>query len=318
VGLDTPWSSPRGFQATVGSALQSYLQDETEGFETFFFSFQRRRYGALRAEDYVPAFRELSRLAGRFAKRVNLHHTMLNLGSMLPYDRRDILRVTNEVSEEVPFGWINEDVGIWFLEGKSIPYPLPPILTRDSLVKCIETVKQVKSELHCPLSIEFPGVTDGASFFIGDMDLYEYFAELADQTQSLVTLDTGHLLGWEWNQGRMGDELLKHLENFPFHQVIEIHMAGSESKNGKFIDRHHGILLNEQFEILDFLLPRCKNLQVLTFEDPKFDLQGKLIEAARPSLRKLKETVKQWNLFNSLRHKNSNMSSPILFSGMNL
>ncbi|MES2856215.1 MAG: DUF692 family multinuclear iron-containing protein, partial [Bdellovibrionota bacterium] len=244
LGLDTPWGSSRGFQSSVGPALRQFLERHGEDFETFFFSFQRRNYGALRSSDYIPAFRDAYEIASKFASTVNLHHTMLNLGAALPYDRSQILRVTNEISEAIPLGWINEDVGIWFLEGKSVPYPLPPILTRESLNLCTETVRHVMSELQTPLSIEFPGITDGASFQVGNLDLYEFFGELADRTKSLVTLDTGHLLGWEWLQGRFEGEMYRHLEKFPFDQVVEIHMAGSETKNGNFIDRHHGILLD--------------------------------------------------------------------------
>lgn len=294
LGMDTPWGSPRGFQTSVGPALDHFLAKNGEGFEAFFFSFQKRNYGALRTQDYLEAFTRLHQQASEFAGLINLHHTMLNLGSTLPYNREQIIQVTNELAEKVPFGWINEDVGIWFLEGKSVPYPLPPVLTESSLRYCTRTIKQVMQELHTPLSIEFPGITDGASFQVGHLDLFEYFADLADGTQSLVTLDTGHLLGWEWMQGRFNDEMYRHLETFPYDQVVEIHMAGSESKNGAFIDRHHGLLLPEQFELLDFLVPRCRNLRIITYEDPKFDLHGNLIEIAQPSLKKLKENVQKW------------------------
>jgi uncharacterized protein (UPF0276 family) len=310
VGLDTPWGSPRGFQSSVGSALGHFLEKNGGDFETFFFSFQRRSYGALRSADYLQGFQDIYEQAKKFARTVNLHHTMLNLGSTLPYHREHIIEVTNELSDRIPFGWINEDVGIWFLEGKSIPYPLPPILTEESLRICKETVRHVMRELKTPLSIEFPGITDGASFQVGHLDLFEFFADLADGTQSLVTLDTGHLLGWEWMQGRRKDEMYRHLENFPFAQVVEIHMAGSESKDGAFIDRHHGILLDDQFEILDFLVPRCPNLKVVTYEDPKFDLQGNLILAAKPSFEKLKETVDQWKRKKNLQTSSSEQIRP--------
>lgn len=305
LGLDTPWGSPRGFQTSVAPALQKFLEKNQEGFEAFFFSFQKNHYGPLRAEDFLTGFTELHRQASGFSKVINLHHTMLNLGSLLPYKRDPILKVTNQICEKLPFGWINEDVGIWFLEGKSVPYPLPPVLSKESLQHCTQTIRYVMSELHTPLSIEFPGITDGASFHVGPLDLFDFFAELADQTQSLVTLDTGHLLGWEWKQGRTGEDMYRHLENFPYHQVVEIHMAGSEQKNGAFIDRHHGLLLPEQFEILNFLIPRCTNLKIVTYEDPKFDLQGNLIAQALPSLQKLKETAKQWT---------SKVNSPIYSS----
>ena len=312
LGLDTPWGSSRGFENSVGSALQLYLEKNLEGSEAFFFSFQKRNYGVLRSQDFIEGFSTAYNLAKKYVGTVNLHHTMLNLGSTLPYNRNHIIQVTNELSEKIPFGWINEDVGIWFLEGKSLPYPLPPILTDESLKICGENIKQTMKDLHTPLSIEFPGITDGASFRVGNLDLFEFFADLADQSQSLVTLDTGHLLGWEWNQGRFQDEMYRHLENFPFHQVIEIHMAGSEAKGGVFFDRHHGLLLPEQFELMDFLIPRCPNLKVVTYEDPKFDLQGNLVKPAVPSYLQLKERVQQWK-----QKKNLQTSCSVTMSSVN-
>ena len=270
-GMDLQWCSTRGFKkpnesdpSYIHTSTQNFLNRFQNDFSTFFFSFQRRSYGGLKAEEYLLPFEELSNLARKFSKVVNLHHTMLNLGSTQSYNRKLIYEVTNKINERCNFGWINEDVGIWFLKGKSLPYPLPPILTKESLAQCVQNTIEARKNLTAPLSIEFPGFTEGASFFVGNLDAYEFFAELASRSEALVTLDTGHLIGWEYLCGRQGEEMYLHLENFPFEQVIEIHMSGSELKDGKFYDRHHGILLNEQVEMLDFLLPRCKNLKVVT------------------------------------------------------
>ncbi|MES2854736.1 MAG: hypothetical protein V4692_02680, partial [Bdellovibrionota bacterium] len=50
----------------------------------------------------------------------------------------------------------------------------------------------------------------------------------------------------------------------------------------------------DQFSLLEFLVPRCVNLKSITYEDPKFDLEGKLVKSALPSFERLKGVVQTW------------------------
>jgi uncharacterized protein len=115
-----------------------------------------------------------------------------------------------------------------------------------------------KKILLLPLVIEFPAFTDGMSFYIGAMNPFEYFKNLA-------------------------------LEN-----CIEIHLSGSTIIKGKFLDLHHGILLDEQFKVLDLLIEKCPNLKVITYEDPKFLEDGSLVFKSIDSFNKIKTRAMKW------------------------
>jgi uncharacterized protein (UPF0276 family) len=75
---------------------------------------------------------------------------------------------------------------------------------------------------------------------------------------------------------------------------LEIHLSGCAISSGRFMDFHHGILLDEQFELLSRLLPCCPNLRAITYEDPKFDERGELLAATRASFERLRAQVARW------------------------
>ncbi len=297
-GLDMPWGEPIGFEmASPGAGpsprVRRFLGRHARELSHFFFSFQPRGRRALDPSDYFEAYDALLSEVGDAPARA-LHQTTLNLGSLGDYRRAEILDFTNRCIDRYGIQWINEDVGIWSIQGKSLPYPLPPLLSEAGLDGCIRAVDECQKALTVPLCIEFPGFTEGASFRLGKMDAFEFFHRLATETSSPVTLDTGHILGYQWTRGRRGDELFEELERLPLEHCFEIHLSGCQVVDGRFIDYHHGILMDEQLSLLDRLLERCPNVRAVTYEDPKFGDDGVLIAKSLPGYEKLKERVAVW------------------------
>ena len=109
-----------------------------------------------------------------------------------------------------------------------------------------------------------------------------------------MTLDVGHLLSWRWWRGRRGAALLDDLERLPLAHCFEIHLSGCEIAQDRFVDAHHGRLLDEQIVMLELLLGLCPNARAVTFEDPRFDAQGALVPDNRPSWRRLVEVMGSW------------------------
>ena len=106
-----------------------------------------------------------------------------------------------------------------------------------------------------------------------------------------MTLDTGHLLSYQWLLGHRGEDLYGDLERLPLDRCFEIHLSGCELEGERFHDRHHGVLLKEQLELLERLVPLCPNLRAVTYEDPVFDAEGALSAETRPWFEALRERV---------------------------
>jgi uncharacterized protein (UPF0276 family) len=223
-----------------------------------------------------------------------LHHTALNLASLVRTDRRALLAFTRALIERYQLRWVNEDVGFWSLDGRAVPYPLPPLLTDGGLAATIANTRECQDGLPVPVLLEFPGFSEGASVVVGELHAYDFFRRLAEATEAPVALDVGHLLSYQWWRGRRGEALFDELERLPLEHCFELHLSGCELANGKFIDAHHGVLLDEQYELTARLLERCPNLRAVTWEDPRFDSQGVLLAGNALAWARLQMLVANW------------------------
>lgn len=293
VGFDLPWSE-RGFGADerLCDRIASYLARD-HGHEAVFGSFQPKQRSQLDACDYVRAWDDFAARTQGFALRT-LHHTLLNLGAIERYDRTRILALTNALIERHDFAWVNEDLGLWSLRGHPLAYPLPPLLTELGLAAAIRNVEEVAAGLAAPLLVEFPGFSEGASLVIGSIDAYEFLRRLAEATGTAVTLDIGHLLSWRWLCGQRGAALFDELDRLPLAHCVEIHLSGCSIVGDRFYDDHRGVLLDEQLELLERLLPRCPALQVVSYEDPALAEDGSLASECRSSYARLRAIVEAW------------------------
>ncbi len=293
VGLDLPWGPEIGIvreegRDVVGRRVTRFLHRHAADFAYLFVSWQAQGRNVPRAADYHAVFDDLFRRSPSYPVRA-LHQTALNLGATEPYDLDAVCAFTNDLVGRHGFAWVNEDLGLWSLRGRNLPYPLPPYLTPAGLDASVRNVARAQELLHVPLLVEFPGFTEGTGFFVGRLDAYDFFREVVVQTGSPCTLDTGHLLSWRWLRGHRGEALFEGLERLPLEHCFEIHLSGCAVAGGRFRDLHHGVLMDEQLELLRRLQQLCPNLHAITYEDPKFDERGVIIDKARAGFERLKE-----------------------------
>ena len=302
VGLDLPWGAGpgrAGFERdpTLGDRVRPgvvrFFEAMAKEFQTAFVSWQPKSRSRLRLDDYAPAWDTLfSRLPAHRARA--LHQTVLNLGALEPYDRSEICAFTNQLCRRYDLKWVNEDLGVWSLRGRPLPYPLPPFLTDRGLAASVANVRDVMARLDVPLLVEFPGFSEGTSVSVGTWHAYDFLRALADETQCGVTLDLGHLLSYQWVRGARGPALRAELERLPLAACAEIHLSGTAIHGEEFFDCHDGILLPDQLTLLAELIPLCPNLRVVTYEDPRFDDEGALVSETVASFEALRAEVRRW------------------------
>ena len=299
VGLDLPWGAPSGFVHdgargdTVAEKVVRFLGAHARTFSHLFVSFQPKNRNRLDLADYRSVYDDLFQRIPPFAVRA-LHQTTFNLGALEAYDRAGIVDFTNALIERYGLGWVNEDLGVWSIHGRPLPYPLPPYLTTAGLGAAIAGTDAVQRALVAPLLVEFPGFSEGTSFVIGNLHAYDFFRRVVEDTGSPSTLDTGHLLSYQWLRGKRGEALYDELDLLPLGSCFEIHLSGCETREGRFFDYHHGVLMDEQLELLARLLPRCPRLRAITYEDPRFDDQGALVPASLPNFERLQAIARGW------------------------
>jgi uncharacterized protein len=299
IGLDLPWGAPAGFRRDptsgdgVSEPVARFLEAHAASIGCFFASWQPKNRNRLEASEYFDAYDDLfSRVPPGLVR--TLHQTTFNLGAMEAYDRGAILDLTNALAERYGLAWINEDLGLWSIHGRPLPYPLPPYLTDEGLRAAVRNTAAVQNQLVVPLLVEFPGFSGETSLVVGNIHAYDFFRAVVEETGSPATLDVGHLLSYQWLLGRRGDGLLDDLDRLPTASCVEIHLSGAEIADGRFRDLHHGVLVDEQFRLLERLLPLCPNLGVVTYEDPKFDGDGTLLPETTRSFECLRAITTRW------------------------
>ena len=297
VAFDLPWrNSGAGFRTASGVLSPDVVEHlRREPYAYVMFSYQPRGCTALVAETYMQAYKQV-RDAVPVGTPLALHQTALNFGATRPYDRKAVYDFTNALHRQFGFAWVNEDVGIWSHNGLPMPYPLPPLLIRESIWPTVDSVIEAKEALKPRLHLEFPGFSAGLSIVIGNMDAYDWFSEVSERSDVDVTLDVGHLLSYRWTLGHRGEQLYGGLARLPLERCREIHLSGCEVEEDRFYDLHHGVLMDEQIELLDRLVDLCPNLRGITYEDPAPDRSGRLSERAAPNVHRLRERVRQWML----------------------
>jgi len=198
---------------------------------------------------------------------------------------------TNALCARYGLAWVNEDLGIWSIGGRRLPYPLPPILTEAGLERAVRHVREVQAALEVPLVVEFPGFSSGTNVVLGALHAYDYFRRLAEACDVPVALDTGHLLSYQWWRGARGAALFDELERLPLSRCFEIHLSGCELLGDRFLDVHHGVLLPEQLELLERLLALCPRARCVAYEDPRVGPEGRLPRRAAPGFERLRALV---------------------------
>jgi uncharacterized protein (UPF0276 family) len=299
VGLDLPWGAPIGFRCDpsdgdrVSEPVARFLTRYAENFRSLFVSWQPKNRNRLDACEYFAAYDDLYSHVPRSLSRT-LHQTTLNLGALERYDRGAIYELTNALVDRHGLLWVNEDLGLWSIHGRPLPYPLPPYFTLEGLRAAVHNAREAQTALSVPLFVEFPGFSGDTSLMVGRIHAYDFFRTLVEETGSPATLDVGHLLSYQWLRGKRGDALYDELDRLPTGHCLEIHLSGSEVVNGRFMDFHHGVLMTEQLSLLERLLPLCPNLLVVTYEDPKFDDDGVLRPETLESFERLRTVVSGW------------------------
>jgi uncharacterized protein (UPF0276 family) len=271
---------------------RAYLEGD-HNWTHFFASWQPRNRNRLDAKEYFEAFDAVFGHLKPDCVRA-LHQTTFNLGGAGPYDRGAVVDFTNALIDRYGLAWVNEDLGIWSLGGCQMAYPLPPYPTDAGLDTAIANTRFVQERLAAPLLVEFPGFSEDSTILDGPWHAYDFFRVLIEQTDSPATLDTGHLLSYQWLRGKRGEDLYEELDRLPLEACFEIHLSGCQVVGDRFVDAHHGVLLDEQLHLLSILLEKCPNLRAITYEDPRYDGQGALIKRALPGWEALQELVAQW------------------------
>ncbi len=192
------------------------------------------------------------------------HFLDINLEEQEDLDQHWLQR-TKAFADEINAAWLCGDAGRWHfgLRERGHGMLMPPILCRESALETAASIQQIEAATgFCVLPENPPSV-----MYLGDLHILDYFALVAEEADCGLLLDCAHLAIFQHARGL---EPLTALDNFPLDRVIEMHVAGGTYKEVDgfhYIDDDHSPEpLAATWEILDYVLPRAKNLKAIVFE----------------------------------------------------
>jgi uncharacterized protein (UPF0276 family) len=192
------------------------------------------------------------------------HFLDVNLEERVDPDSRWIAE-TKQMAQKINAAWLCGDAGRWHFARRERGHGLlmPPILCRESALESAESVALIQDNTGmCVLPENPPAV-----IYLGDLHILDYFALLTDQADCAMVLDCAHLAIFQHSRNLAP---LTGLDAFPLERVIEMHIAGGAlaAVDGyEYIaDNHSPEPLPATWEILEYVIPRAKNLKAIVFE----------------------------------------------------
>lgn len=198
---------------------------------------------------------------------VLFHPSYINFCGSFPNDAAWLEATARHVAI-VGSPWFAQDCAYCFWEHGSgyssqFGWFVPPILSRASLDRAVDRVREVQDAVPAPVAVEPPPV----SFVVGDLPVFEFFGELAERADCALLLDMGHLVSYEMATGRPVTDALAAL---PADRVVELHIAGGvvEQLEGgaSYVDAHEHPIVDATWEMLDRMLPSLSGLKAVCFE----------------------------------------------------
>ncbi len=175
------------------------------------------------------------------------------------------LHDATRLARELGAAWLCGDAGLWHIGPRERGHGIlmPPVLEPESADAMAESVRALREASGFEVLPENPP----AHVYLGRMHLLDYYARVAERSDSALLLDVAHLAVY---QRVAGHAPLTGLEGFPLERVVEVHVAGGRpfAWQGKhFVEDDHGLsILPDTWEILGAILPRATNLRAIVLE----------------------------------------------------
>jgi uncharacterized protein (UPF0276 family) len=177
----------------------------------------------------------------------------------------DWLAETVALARALGARWLCGDAGLWHFgprdRGQEIL--LPPVLTRASADEMAEAIAHVQASAGMPCLPENPPST----FYLGDLHLLDYYAQVSDRAGCGLLLDCAHLAIFQRSRGL---DALAGFDGYPLDRVVEVHIAGGterETDGFPWVDDNHcPVPLEDAWRILEHVVARAPNLKAICYE----------------------------------------------------
>lgn len=148
---------------------------------------------------------------------------------------------------------------------------LPVPKSKESMKILIENVRRIKAEADIPFALE--NIASPCRWQDSDYDEAEFFAELLEETDSLMLLDLANLYA---NAVNHGFDPLNYLNKLPLHRLAYVHVAGGTVKGRVYHDTHAHPVKTGVYALLKYLSEISHVPKVMLERDDNFQTEEEL------------------------------------------
>lgn len=259
---------PLGVGLMYNPAVPGFLEDHLDAIDFLeitsdMFWTDRGPGSAQRFEDLESWTRVLDGIAAD--RPVVAHNVGLSIGSANRFDV-EYLGQIKRWQERYRFPWHSDHLSFSQIldargRDRAAGMALPLPFDEQVLQLVAGRVARVREAIPVPFLLE-----NGVSYLeIPEQEMTEpaFLNRLTKESGCGLLLDLHNL---HTNSRNYGADPLAFLEELDFDPVVEIHVAGGNEFAGMYTDAHSGPCPEPVWELLDYVLPRTRNLCGITFE----------------------------------------------------
>lgn len=197
------------------------------------------------------------------------HFLDLNLEDDADLDDAWIADV-RDAARSINAAWLCGDSGLWHFGRRDRGHELllPPVLTRESAATVAANLQRLEAATGLRVLPENPP----SSFYVGDLHLLDYYAEIARLSGGGLLLDCAHLAIY---QRLHGHTPTTGFDGYPLDRVVELHVAGGTERDldgfACIDDAHAPEPLPDTWAIVEHVIARAPNLRAIVYECEKND-----------------------------------------------
>lgn len=197
----------------------------------------------------------LERIAERYP--IVMHGVALSIGSTAPLDLT-YLELLKALAKRCNSQWISDHLCFTGLAHHNSHDLLPLPYTDESLINCIERVKQVQDYLERPIFLENPSTY--VSFAASTIPEWEFLARLSEAADCGIMLDVNNIYVSHRNHGFDPKD---YLDAIPWDRVVQFHVAGHTDNGTHCVDTHTGLVTDPVLALLADAWHRAGGASVL-------------------------------------------------------
>lgn len=192
------------------------------------------------------------------------HSIGLSIGSVYSFERNHLLQIS-QWHEWLKFPWHSDHLAYNLAEHgadeMNVGVTLPMPHDQETLDLLAPRIAEVTAQLDIPFLLE----NNVYYFNFADEQMTEarFLNRMCEMSGCYLLLDIHNLYT---NCRNHAMDPYEFLEELNLDRVIEIHIAGGMEYGGVYLDAHSDVSPAPVWELLDHVLPKCKNVGGVVFE----------------------------------------------------